>query len=1034
MFFDLDAIYGEAQGDAFSLGKRKFYDNKVKNVSTAENDGKFSVVGSVCGERDYSVKITFDEQGGLYDYSCDCDEFSLEGGPCKHIVAVALSFEEKNPDFSPEERKKRKSDPAALSLIRDYGSRRGRKSITAPSTSAVELVPHLTLREDETSLRFTIGRKKQYILKDISDFVSACASNSYRRYGVDLELYHTPDSFTEGSSRLITFISRAYCEKAALGGGYFRYKDELRLLESDVDEFFSLCEGTLIHLSKTDLVLIAPFSEPFPIKLEVRKEEDGFSVGLDCADYTFISGKDYKYVLTGSRIFRLGLSEAETIKPFFDAIAVRGRLHVAAADMSAFYNSVLSRLSSVLDISADGIDLSVYEAAPLSVSAFISASEGELKLEPIAKYDETVVDLFSDFTRGSIVRDWDAENALRGVLAKYFPSYPELTLSAEADVFAFLTDGVRELLSHAEVFMDESMRKMRVRTSPRIHVGVRLSGGLLALDLSAEGYTEQELETILAAYREKKAYVRLGEGFVNLSDDSVRAISEIIEVGSYENGTVTMPRYYAPFVNDELQNGFFALSRDSAFKTLLAAFDGARQADVSIPESLAGVMRNYQKTGFRYLKALKDNGFGAVLADDMGLGKSLQIIALILKERARAIIICPTTLMLNWVDEFKKFAPSLKVAAVMSGQEERYAQIAASADTDVLITSYDLIRRDWERYSDIEFDYAVADEAQFIKNPETKNAVAVKRIRAKHRFALTGTPIENNLGELWSIFDFVMPGYLRSYGEFRDSYETEVVRGSSGATERLKKLVRPFILRRLKSDVLKELPQKSESVITVPMTDEQKRLYDANVALVRDSVRSRNDVSRVVMLSMITKLRQICCDPSLVYPEYQGNSAKTDSAVELIETAAEAGHKILLFSQFTSMLDIIRKKLIERGISHYLLRGDTPKAERLKLVKKFNENDVKVFLISLKAGGTGINLTGADVVIHYDPWWNESVMNQATDRAYRMGQTKSVQVYKLVMDGSIESRIIELAEKKTELSTRVVGRNNSLKEIIELLS
>ena len=398
-------------------------------------------------------------------------------------------------------------------------------------------------------------------------------------------------------------------------------------------------------------------------------------------------------------------------------------------------------------------------------------------------------------------------------------------------------------------------------------------------------------------------------------------------------------------------------------------------ADIDVPESLKLVMRNYQKTGYRWLKMLKDNNFGGILADDMGLGKSLQMIALLLEEKSTAIIVCPTTLMLNWAGEIKKFAPSLKAVTVMGTQEERKEIIRNITDADVVITSYDLIRRDWELYKDIEFDYAVADEAQFIKNPETKNAVAVKKIRAKHRFALTGTPIENNLGELWSIFDFIMPMYLKNYNSFKDKYESDIVHGDRAATERLKRIVRPFILRRLKADVLKELPAKTESVINSPLEGEQKDVYAANLALVRDSMRVTPDISRVVVLSMLTKLRQICCDPSLVYPDYKGNSAKLEACMELIETATEGGHKILLFSQFTSMLDIIRRRLMEKGISFYVLKGDTPKTERLKLVNKFNENDTKVFLISLKAGGTGINLTGADVVIHYDPWWNLSLIH-----------------------------------------------------------
>ncbi len=1032
MFFDFDALYNETQGDAFASGKKKFYDNKVKSITTATRDGKFEILSTVQGDRLYNCKITFDEQGGLYDYECDCGKFNLESGPCKHIVATALSYEERNPQVREPVDIRKKTDPGAVNLIAEYGKKKRRRFITGDSVKT-ELIPYLEIG-DGVSLRFTIGNKKQYNLKDISDFVSCVAACGYRRYGVDLELYHNIENFTDNSKKLVNFLVKTYSEKIALDGSFMRYKDEIRLLTGDVDEFFALYEGSLVHLGKTDLVLIEPFTAAFPVKLIVSREDGGYSVTLSETDCKFIDGKDYKYVLTENRIYRVSDEYDAAVRSFFDYIAMKKRLFVADHDMSAFYNSVICQLNDYIEVDSGTIDLSVYEAAPLVTKIYINGKEGSVYLDVKASYDDNPVDLFSDVMGVDFVRDWDTENAIRGILAKYFPHYPDLYIDDEAEIFTFLSEGVKELFEYAEVFVTDSMKKMRIRTSPRIHVGVRLTSDLLNLQLSAEGYTSEELAAILAAYREKKRYIRLGGGFVNLEDNSIEALSEILEVAKLTDGQFEMPRYYAPFVNSELRQGFFSLSRDSAFKSLLKSLESVENADIEVPESLRLIMRNYQKTGYRWLKMLKENGFGGILADDMGLGKSLQVIALLLEERSTALIVCPTTLMLNWVGEIEKFASSLKTLAVMGSQEERRECIARAADYDVVITSYDLIRRDHELYENITFDYAIADEAQFIKNPETKNAVAVKKIKAKHRFALTGTPVENNLGELWSIFDFIMPYYLGSYGSFRDKYETDVVRGDEGATERLKRIVKPFILRRLKADVLKELPAKMESILDAPLEGEQKKLYEANLSLIRESMRSTPDMSRVVVLSMLTKLRQICCDPSLVYPDYTGNSAKTDACMELIETAVEGGHKILLFSQFTSMLDVIRRKLMEKGISHYVLKGDTTKSERLRLVSKFNENDVKVFLISLKAGGTGINLTGADVVIHYDPWWNESVMNQATDRAYRMGQQKSVQVYKLIVKDSVEEKIVKLQEKKSALAGLVVGKENGIKEIIELLN
>lgn len=1029
MVLDFEALYNETRGDVFKSGKKRFYDDRVKGVTTFSDGGKFVVRAEVEGDRTYRCSIAFDEQGGLYDYSCDCDSFSLSDGPCKHVVAAALAFEERNPTVAADER--RKSDAAAVRLIAEYAKMRRRSSIT-PDAVKNDVVPYVELSDEGVSLRFTIGNRKQYNLKDISDFVSAFAACGYRRYGVALELYHIPENFTPHARRLIDFITRCYNEKARLGAGFNRFRDELRLLGRDVDEFFATYEGGLVCFGKTDQVLVHPFTESPPIKLTVKKDGDGFEASLSADGWKTIDGAAYKYVLLDDGLYRVSLDWAESMRALATAFATKKKLYVSSNDMSPFYNGVIAVVGGKIDVESDA-DLTAYEAAPLVARVFIGEAAGGIAARVEASYDDRAVDILSDVTpQTDFVRDWDAENALRGVLVKYFPDYPVLALSGEDEIFDFLNDGIRELFAYAEVLVSEGMKKLTVRRSPRFRVGVRLSGDLIRLDLSADDYSPEEIEAILRAYREKRRYVRLGGGFVSLEDGSIEALGNVLEIARLSGNELVAPSYYAPFVGSELERGSFSVNRDGAFKTLLSAFEGVRGEEIAVPHSLDGVMRNYQKTGFRWLKTLADNGFGGILADDMGLGKSLQVIALLLSEKCRAIVVCPTTLMLNWTSEIAKFAPSLKTLVVMGSREERERAIAASADYDVVVTSYDLVRRDVDLY-EREFDYAIADEAQFIKNPETRNAVAVKSIKARRRFALTGTPIENGLSELWSIFDFVMPSYLGSYSAFRDKYETSVVRGDDGAAERLKRVVKPFVLRRLKSEVLTELPPKIETVVASPLEGEQKKLYESNLALLRTSLRTSPDMSRVAVLGMLTKLRQICCDPSLVYPEYDGNSAKLEAAMELIEAAVGGGHKILLFSQFTSMIEVLRRRLVDKAIGCYVLKGDTPKAERVKLVNKFNENDVSVFLISLKAGGTGLNLVGADVVVHYDPWWNESVMNQATDRAHRIGQKRAVQVYKLVVKDSLEEQIIKLQERKSALSSLVVGKNNDINEIIELL-
>ena len=433
----------------------------------------------------------------------------------------------------------------------------------------------------------------------------------------------------------------------------------------------------------------------------------------------------------------------------------------------------------------------------------------------------------------------------------------------------------------------------------------------------------------------------------------------------------------------------------------------------------------------------------------MGLGKTIQIIALLIDEKNRtgktSLVVCPSSLYINWKKEINKFAPEMNILVVSGSAEQRERLIKTVNKYDAVITSYDLLKRDVEKYANYTFKYIIADEAQYIKNNNTKNAKALKKLKSEVRFALTGTPIENSLAELWSIFDFIMPGYLFNYKKFKEDYETPIIKDTDmQVAEKLQKLVAPFILRRIKSEVLKELPDKTETVMYSEMDNTQEKLYKAYLASSKKEINEEIEEngfekSKFKILSIITRLRQICCHPSLFVSEYDGDSAKLNQCMEIIEGAIAAGHKILLFSGFTSMFDIITKELEKRGIEYSILTGQTKVDTRIEMVDEFNrDKNIKVFLISLKAGGTGLNLTGADIVIHYDPWWNLSAQNQATDRAYRIGQKNNVQVFKLITSGSIEEKIQKLQERKMNLSDSIIKSGEtfinkmSKEDIIEL--
>ncbi|MDD7636020.1 MAG: DEAD/DEAH box helicase, partial [Clostridiales bacterium] len=405
---------------------------------------------------------------------------------------------------------------------------------------------------------------------------------------------------------------------------------------------------------------------------------------------------------------------------------------------------------------------------------------------------------------------------------------------------------------------------------------------------------------------------------------------------------------------------------------------------------------------------------------------------------------CPASLVYNWQKEVERFAPELHTVIVTGLANERKEIIRGSKEGEILITSYDLLKRDVECYQDIVFAIQVIDEAQYIKNPGTQAAKGVKKITAAFKLALTGTPIENRLSELWSIFDYLMPGFLYTYQRFREEIEIPIiVNRDENKMERLQRMIRPFVLRRLKSEVLQDLPEKLEENVYARMEGEQQALYAAHVQRMKQMLDGKSEQEfrseKLQILSELTRLRQICCDPALLFEGYHGTSAKTEMCMELLLNAVNGGHKVLLFSQFTSMLDRLAERLAKEGIRYYMLTGAVSKEKRMQMVESFQQDDIPVFCISLKAGGTGLNLTAADIVIHYDPWWNVAVQNQATDRAHRIGQKHVVTVYRLVSEGTIEEKIMEIQEKKKQLAKQVLegeGMDSgsiTREELLELL-
>ena len=695
---------------------------------------------------------------------------------------------------------------------------------------------------------------------------------------------------------------------------------------------------------------------------------------------------------------------------------------------------------------------------------------------------------FSLYTTDDIAaRDMNKETVVRNVIHKYsnaFNPFEQCAVIADDEEaeYEFLTEGVPALQAVGEVFISDALKQIEVRNSPKVTVGVSLSGNLLELSMTAGDISREELIDILSRYNKKKKFYRLKNGaFVNAADSGLDTVEELrsglqLTDKQMKQDKIEVQKYRALYLDAQLkENPVVSAVKDKSFKSLVRNMKTIEDNDFEVPESLDKVLREYQKRGFLWIKTLNYNGFGGILADDMGLGKTLQVIAFLLseflerevnvmeneaglgtntveatarqheKKQRNALIVAPASLVYNWSNEIQRFAPKLMTRMVTGTAAERKKILAEAGNEDVLLTSYDLLKRDISEYEEYKFRCEIIDEAQYIKNANTQAAKAVKKVQADFRLALTGTPVENRLSELWSIFDYLMPGFLYSYKKFREEVEVPVVQNSDeDAMKRLQKMIRPFVLRRLKKEVLTDLPDKLEENMFVQLTGEQQKLYDAHVKRMMLMLDKQSEeefkTSKITILAELTKLRQICCDPSLVFVDYKADSAKVDMCLNMIRNAVESGHKILLFSQFTTMLDHLAKRLEEEKISYYMLTGSTSKEKRAQMVENFNEDETQVFCISLKAGGTGLNLTAADIVIHFDPWWNLAVQNQATDRAHRIGQKNVVNVYKLIVKDTIEENIMKLQEKKRELADQILegeglnGSSLTREELMELLS
>ena len=1041
----------------------------VRKINRVEHKGYTRYFGIVRDAQDVRIAAFSyaPDENRISGLSCDCERGTRMRGCCEH--AAALLFEalaQEAPDApqaeSPQSRLNvfrsaiaKRREQARLEQMRMeeeeamvrraqvdaiIGQARMGKRPGELQTEKIGLHPTLSLHKDGLRLSLRIGAKKLYAVRNMKEFAQRCELRQSAVYGKELTFSHCEEDVREEDVALLWQVVAA-AQRRTDGA-------HVILTGAQLDQMMRLLIRRDVEWSAEDAKPVRVRVEAGSRPLDIQMKQEGGAYRLNVAAQHVVRGTAGAYFILPEegKILCAFAGSYERISPLLrlagafpeGALLEKDQLSAACAGLIA---------PAAKDVNIIGGEEIVREHTPMQLTTrFYVDMDAEKAITCRVAFNYGAAALSPGEINPHIRRDEAAEaDALAAVkrLFKGEKETGEFVFEGDDDAsFKLLEQELSALERFGEVMIAEKLTQMNVKKKTVMTMGVSVSeAGMLVVKADLGGLSQEDLQAAYLAYRLKKKYVRLpGGAFLSgealeQAADAAQTLESIDVTAEQAQEGVQVPMSRAMYLNEALKDREnIKLTAPKAVRDWIARIEQAQKTTATNPKTLQATLRDYQLEGLSWLTAISDAGFGGILADDMGLGKTMQALALLLscKERGeavRAIVVCPASLQLNWENEAEKFAPSLAVCALMGNAKQRGEQAKGDPAPELIITSYDQLRRDVMMYKDIAFTHVFLDEAQNIKNAASQAAKAVKTLKAEHRFAMTGTPIENRLSELWSIFDFLMPGYLLAYKKFKERFETPIVKeNDEKALESLRMMTAPFILRRMKADVLDDLPEKTEKIMTSEMTAEQKKLYHAHAAqLIEQSEGGfAEQTDRFRLLAGLTRLRQLCCDPRLCLEGYAGGSGKLLQCIDLVQEMIAGGHRILLFSQFTSMLDILRSELEKQGVTTFSLTGETDKEERMELVRRFNAGDAQVFLISLKAGGTGLNLTGADVVIHYDPWWNTSAQNQATDRAYRIGQKRGVQVIKLIADDTIEARILKLQQRKTALSDGVLTGDENL--------
>ncbi|MEL4025299.1 DEAD/DEAH box helicase [Lysinibacillus endophyticus] len=984
------------KGDSFFRG------NKVQILKN-ETDFCESVVHGV---EDFHV--TLQNKNGNIQSSCSCSSLLTFKKACQHVASTLIALKEQQHDVTNQ----------FMSLFENRPKqKRGHQQFFE------------TREQLDGQFILKLIRKGKDTFFALEMFIDGFAINV--RELLQREVFHIASHFTYDPT--IHYFSKEVDEVLSILQQII--KDEIDFENPNVVMIPPSSFERLLPLIKNTSIFslqhqpISVIDGPLPILFQLDKSKENYCLSIKGYEALTVF-QSYGCVLQYENLYILQKEDFERFTELVKLIP-NDQLVIEKNQLEYFLTNVVPKINRIGEFQISSAVQAEIGKTPLVAKLYLDRLKNRLLASIEFHYENIMIQPLEnrEFPQ-MILRDLKKEEEILSIMKESGFTITEggYYMQNEELEYHFLYHVLPKLHPLTQIYMTTAVRTRIVKEHvfPKIRVKVQKERtDWLEFKFEMDGIKDKQIQEILKALKFKQKYYRLPNGsLLSLETKEMEEIHRFLNAIP-EQETDYWAMFNMPITESlkflDLIEESDAFTAEQSFRDFVDNLLHPETLDFEVPDSLNGILREYQKHGYKWMKALAHYGFGGVLADDMGLGKTLQSITFIVSELESirktgqpVLIVCPSSLTYNWLGELSKFAPEIQ-AIILDGKKEEREQLQKGLENiDVVITSYPLLRRDRKWYEKQNFHTVFYDEAQNFKNPMTQTFKVVKIIQATNRFGLTGTPIENSLEELWAIYHVVFPHLFQKLEDFSYLPRKYIARR-----------VRPFLLRRTKNDVLTELPGKEETIVLSELEVEQKKLYAALLSRLRyDALKHMNQdtfqQSRIRILAGITRLRQVCCHPALFVDGYQGSSAKYEQLLQILEESRLSGRRVLIFSQFTKMLQMIGRELTNNGQNYFYLDGQTPSEERVELCHRFNEGERDVFLISLKAGGTGLNLTGADTVILYDLWWNPAVEQQATDRAYRMGQKNVVQVIKMIAKGTIEEKINELQNKKKDLISSIV--------------